>query len=493
MEVMSSSSKRQKCLHITSEQENEMVTSTTVHPLIPFQREEEEMAQIMKLNLVKEAAVEGQEENGGESMRKEGEGEDGDVAEKSVRHQSIEKLQKAQAELTQLVALTENVNTQAHLVLLTRTTGEAKALKGDNSTPLQRMCFVQKYFVDAEGPIQRERERMADLVKQRRAFTESLEHLRKVWRLKIHYSKGGSLVGRKSKHVSSSIGIDCSFGGADKDKLWVPLVMGGDSSPGYAVLPSTETDRHMFSLSLSLIFVPENVTIAHFTSWVTSQERALSWKDTPGYVPGASGDTFNEAIHNHCHKRQHESLSREIMSCLKVEASSEFDRWIITPKVVAPPLSSSSSKGKKVGTGTDTSTGTGTSTGSGSGELSLSEIRKIVESTRMSETLDVSFLNRGVVEIALSEDISLGVSLIRPPIDVDDDRDKTTDPLYDILKGAYMACASEYVSFLSRRGGQQGLEEKEEDGDDIASRNGATPTGLLRSLCDNVKNSLRSC
>jgi hypothetical protein len=200
-------SKRQKCLHITSEIENEVVTSTTIHPLIPFKREEEQMAQIMKLNLVDVANNEGEEDT--DDIAVAGKGDDDDK-EKSIRHQALEKLQKAYAELTQLVALTENVHTQEHLVLLTKTMKAGLGLKQkqQDSTVLQRMCIVQQTFVRAQKPLQSEHQRMASLVHHRQAFASSLQCLGRVWRLRIQTAKT-SLVGKKSKHARSAIGVDC--------------------------------------------------------------------------------------------------------------------------------------------------------------------------------------------------------------------------------------------------------------------------------------------
>ena len=130
MEILFSS-KHQKCLHITSEQENEVVVSTTLHPFIPFVREEEEMAEIMKLNLVKEAENDAQtnDKDGDYITQTSANPDDDDATRKSVRHQSLEKLQKASTELSQLIALTENVNTQEHFVLLTRIMRERKTIK----------------------------------------------------------------------------------------------------------------------------------------------------------------------------------------------------------------------------------------------------------------------------------------------------------------------------------------------------------------------------
>ncbi len=513
MEVLASS-KRQKCLHMTSEQENEVVTSTTFHPMIPFVREEEEMAQIMKLNLVKEAATEGKtsEDDGLVVATATSSPDDNDdKREKTLRQQALEKLQKASVELTQLVALTENVNTQEHLVLLTRTMGDKKTMKGDNSTKLQRMCLVQRYYMDAQGPLQREYERMSTLIKRRQAFANSLICLGRVWRLKVHHSKGGSLIGKKSKSVSSSIGIDCSFGGREKDALWVPLVMGESSSPGYAVLSPAETNRPIFTISLALNYAPSNTTLAQFTSWETANERALSWSSTPGASPDTSttgggggdvtADSFHEAIHNHCHKRQHESLSRDIMEALKQEASTSFDRWIISPRVA-------------------TTTSTSSSTSSSPSEDGVN----VLKAARFSDTLDVSFLNRGEVEIALSENITLLITLTPLPADSEQqqqqqlaissgesrgNRNEKEVELLTFLKDAYMQCASRYVSHLSLLKQQRKQLQQEEMGvdvgvsDDMKQREGkhedeknnkeeAYPKALLRGLCNELKEKLRS-
>ena len=140
--------KRQKTLHITSEQENDVVLSTKRHPVIPFEQAEEEMAKIMQLNLIKDSEVVGDGSTTNALNDEMG------SKEKTVRAEVIEKLQKAYGELTQLKILTENVNSQENLVLLTRTLlGESK---NDDSTVIQRMALTQHRFLSAQETLKQE-------------------------------------------------------------------------------------------------------------------------------------------------------------------------------------------------------------------------------------------------------------------------------------------------------------------------------------------------
>ena len=207
-----------KTLHITSEQENDVVLSTKRHPVIPFEQAEEEMAKIMQLNLIKDSEVVGDGSTTNALNDEMG------SKEKTVRAEVIEKLQKAYGELTQLKILTENVNSQENLVLLTRTLlGESK---NDDSTVIQRMALTQHRFLSAQETLKQEHRRLTVLVKQRQAFYLSLERLSLVWRLLICSPKA-SLIGKKVKKAVSAVGIDCSFGGVDAEALWVPLCRGG--------------------------------------------------------------------------------------------------------------------------------------------------------------------------------------------------------------------------------------------------------------------------
>ena len=468
--------KRQKTLHITSEIENEVVVSTKRHPVIAFEQAEEEMAQIMALKLVNDADVVGDESAASAVDDSMG------LKEKTSRSEALEQLQKAYGELTQLMALTENVNSQEHLVLLTKTVlGNSK---NDDSTVMQRMALTQQRVMSVQEPLKREYQRLTELVKQRQAFSSSLDRLGRVWRLLIRSPKI-SLVGRKSKKAISAIGIDCSFGGNDTEALWVPLSIGEANEEGYAELPDLEKEREMKCLCLRAEHLPSKTILAHVTSWQAAKESVMKWGNSRGFEGHTIGDKYHAVIHTHCQQRQHESLSREVMDACKKEASTSSDRWIIK----------GSSEGMKEREGEKKDT-----------TWSEGQVWEALASERISETLDVASLNRGHVELMLSEGIALTLSL--QPLEPKDGgtvaccvESVEAKTLNTALTRALLQCEREYVAFLKRRRLARATTAKDEGEEKAGAGNGSSSSSaqkpadekdeepcppLLRTMCDYI-------
>ena len=116
----------------------------------------------------------------------------------------------------------------------------------------------------------------------------------------------------------------------------------------------------------------------------------MKWGNSRGFEGHTIGDKYHAVIHTHCQQRQHESLSREVMDACKKEASTSSDRWIIK----------GSSEGMKEREGGKKDT-----------TWSEGQVWEALASERISETLDVASLNRGHVELMLSEGIALTLSL----------------------------------------------------------------------------------
>jgi hypothetical protein len=317
----------------------------------------------------------------------------------------------------------------------------------------------------------------------------------------------------------------------------------GTGTRGFAVLPPQEVSRDMVSLCLTLKRHCSGsgnnsggaVVLARVVSWACASRSLVAWEHTTGGASHAStsssssssclereGMRFNKAVHQHCQRRQHESLCKEVLSALKKDAAAAHDRWIISPRVTAAASLSDSSS-----TPTD---------------ITLASFRALLASEGMSSTLDVSFLNRGQVEVMLSQSLTLEVALVSQwttsPSSSESESDaaqngdgdycvKGMDAVRDALRSASSACIGEYTGHLrqrvSRRVAARRLEQQQEDGEgkttttttttaaaagddnggdddgdgddiDVADGGGgqSSPAGLLRNLCEAVKTGLAS-
>lgn len=464
--------KRQKTLHITSEQENDVVLSTKRHPVIPFEQAEEEMAEIMQLSLVKDAEIVGDESAA--NAVDDGMG----LKEKTTRSEALEQLQKAYGELSQLMTLTENVNSQENLVLLTKTLFGEK--EGDDSTVMQRMALTQQRMMSVQEPLNHEHRRLTELVKQRQAFSKSLERLGRVWRLLIRSPKL-SIVGRKSKKAISAIGIDCGFGGCDGESLWVPLSVGEENREGYAELPYSEKERRMKCLCLQLEHIPSKSTLARVLSWQAAKESVIKWSDSRGFEGHNVRDECHEKIHIHCQQRQHESLSREIMEACKKEASTGSDRWVATGGELRTTATAGEEK-----------------EGNEKANRSIWPQERVwaaLATERISETLDVTALNRGRVEVLLSEGLALTLSL--QPLDQAEVVENTVGSessearaLSSAMTRALLKCEGEYVAHLRRRLAATAafVERTGDNGANITKEiePEEPPLHLLRAMCEHI-------
>ena len=197
----------------------------------------------------------------------------------------------------------------------------------------------------------------------------------------------------------------------------------------------------------------------------------------------------HKTIHEHCIKRQHEALSKDILEIFKSEACNCCDRWMVSPRAA---LFNATNLSKTTETFTDTD--------------DKIDHAKVLKDARFSESLDILFLNRGEVEIALSEYISLTISLVNHG--QQHQQHSVASEMYDqpeielenrilaCLKTAYCQCVSQYVTYLMQmptisKNEKTEMDTNQEAGDTVVSHT-HHPDNLLRECCNRIKYKLRS-
>ena len=262
------------------------------------------------------------------------------------------------------------------------------------------------------------------------------------------------------------------------------LSVGEDNDEGYAQLSDLEKEREMKCLCLQVEHVPSKTMLARVTSWRAASMSITKWSETNGFEGHVERDRYHEKIHIHCQQRQHESMSRKIMEACQREASTRSDRWMING--AGETVSSTKEMGKN-GNRIDDRNGNGNDK-----VWSSEQIWAAVATERVSETLDVTALNRGRVEIMLTGSLVLTLSL-QPihSIEIVENNialgSEEALALNTALTRALLQCEKRFVAHL-RQGVLtiSALENKEETANALENVPDAASLTLLRTMCQYI-------
>jgi hypothetical protein len=351
--------KKQKCLHLTTVSDAELLGSAdtasilpTIHPCIPFSQKLMEEARIMQLDLVIEAfkgsdAKKGLDNTMDDSLVVQ----DADIDIESLKklQQEDEKkivfetMQKSYTELALLLDLTTSLNNDQYMTLVTTTRETMKPI-GVELPTMQRLSILKYRYTTLSEQLKNTCCVMDNIIKQRRTFLNNLLILNKEWKLEAVVSS----VAKRALHCKSQIGIDCTpkwlnkhtnNNNKNKNKIndnkynskvisyfescLVPLEM--DQS-GNAYLTIEENQRKFSSLELSLVSSTNGKMFTTVSSWNMTLPHLLELRSNKAL----------ETIHKHCQRRQAEMLDIALMLCFRQDATSSVNenRWIIAPPIV---------------------------------------------------------------------------------------------------------------------------------------------------------------
>ena len=335
--------KKQKVLHLTTVTDSELLgiggvaSRPTPHPIVPFRQDQEEGACIMQLDLMKtaymasnESETESQEQetimdvsssNATSTLETSEKREEQELT--SRKRRVFELMQKSYTELSQLLTLTQSLHNEKYMTLLTCTRSGGLQPVGSDLPAMQRVAIVKSNLHSLIKPLQVSADAILQLSKQRQTFTNQLLLLKRKWKLStaLGYRGRHSLTGRDVLTIDCGLGIKNAGVLSMLGACIVPLVMG---EAGSICLPTLEKARPCNTLYAE-ICTPQGVTLISCNSWDICKLNLL-----PLGVPEL------EDVHEHCQQKQQEMLDTALMVCIRTDASTRAERWILAPPISAP-------------------------------------------------------------------------------------------------------------------------------------------------------------
>jgi len=350
MEIISSF-KKQKVLHITTVTDSELLGVGGVsarpipHHIVPFRQDQEQGACIMQLDLMKaahKAPTEAETELQANIMNTCGDGqsnsrllEDTESENLSnIKHKEeqqsqqkkrvFELMQKSYTELSQLLTLAQSLHSEKYMTLLTCTRPGGLQPVGTSLPAMQRVAILKNNLQSLVKPLQDSAAKILQISKQRQVFTKHLLQLKRKWKLSTNGAGGLGSRGRRALTGRDVLAIDCGLGIGDTAVLpmlgscIVPLLMDVN---GRVKLPVLEKTRTFQTLSIDLCS-PQGLKIVSCNSWDICKQNLLPL-----------GALELEEVHRHCQQRQQEMLDSALMACIRSDASTRSDRWILAPPI----------------------------------------------------------------------------------------------------------------------------------------------------------------
>ena len=326
-------SKRQRCLHLTTVSDNDLLTTESrpiMHPVVPFAKRQEEGAYIMQLDLVVEAhkqarLVRGSHEEGlvVEStndgaellLNKELKQKGGENPLLVAKKEAFALLQKSYTEISQLLALTHALHDEKEMTLLTSTRPSLQTV-GLDLPAMQRVDLTKQNYRALVPSLRESSSTVLRLSKQRQYSSQQMLLLKRRWKLDV----SGGRRGRRLLTGRDMLSIDCGLGSSFSflKPCFVPL---GMSTDGVLALPAIEARRTFMSLHAELCTLSGLVCMC-VSSWELTLANLVSL-----------GVPELENIHRHCQQRQAEMLDEASMNQLRSDASRRSDRWLVAPPI----------------------------------------------------------------------------------------------------------------------------------------------------------------